>query len=116
MGIDFGFVNDTTAITGSILCEEEKAIYIFKEWGDTGKTNDELAAQIIKMGLHKSVIIADSAEPKSIEEIKRLGVSKMKPAKKGAGSIISGIQKLQAYRIYVLPSCPKVIEELQNYS
>lgn len=39
VGLDFGFVNDTSALVASILVEEEKRIYVFEEWGETGKTN-----------------------------------------------------------------------------
>lgn len=115
-GLDFGYVNDTTAAIFSLLDEENKKIYIFKEWGDIGKTNDEIAAVISALGFSKSVIIADSAEQKSIEEIKRLGISRIKPSVKGKGSILQGIQKLQQYEIIVKPQCEKTIIEFQNYS
>ena len=69
VGLDFGFVNDTSALVASILNETEKKIYIFREWGDTGKTNQDLAEIIKSLGFAKSVIIADSAEQKSIAEI-----------------------------------------------
>lgn len=116
IGMDFGFINDESTIVASILNEEEKRIYIFKEWGDTGKTNDELAAIISALGFSKSMIIADSAEKKSIEEIKRKGIRRIAPASKGPDSIIHGIQKLQQYEIIVHPSCSGIITEFENYS
>ena len=116
VGLDFGFINDISALTASLLDEENKKIYIFKEWGDTGKTNEELAAIISSLGLSKSVIIADSAEQKSIEEIKRKGISRIKPCSKGKDSIIHGIQQLQNYQIIIHPSCSGVITEFENYS
>lgn len=116
VGLDFGFINDISALTASLLDEENKKIYIFKEWGDTGKTNEELAAIISSLGFSKSVIIADSAEQKSIEEIKRKGISRIKPCSKGKDSIIHGIQKLQNYQIIIHPSCVGVITEFENYS
>ena len=67
------------------------------------------------MGFAKSVIMADSAEQKSVEEIKRMGVPRIKPCVKGQGSVLQGIQKLQQYEIVVHPSCVKVAEELANY-
>ena len=115
-GLDFGFITDISAFVASILDEENKTIYIFKEWGDTGKTNQELIQIITSLGFSKSVIIADSAEPKSIEEIKRGGIIKIKPAIKGPDSIIHGIQKLQNYNIIVHPSCQGIITEFENYS
>lgn len=116
VGLDFGFINDISALTASLLDEEHKKIYIFKEWGDTGKTNEELAAIISSLGLSKSVIIADSAEQKSIEEIKRKGITRIKPCSKGKDSIIHGIQQLQNYQIIIHPDCVGVITEFENYS
>lgn len=116
VGLDFGFINDISALTASLLDEENKKLYIFKEWGDTGKTNEELAAIISSLGFSKSVIVADSAEQKSIEEIKRKGISRIKPCSKGKDSIIHGIQKLQNYQIIIHPDCVGVITEFENYS
>ena len=116
VGLDFGFINDISALTASILDEDNKRIYIFKEWGDTGKTNEELAKIITSLGFSKSLIVADSAEQKSIEEIKRKGVTKIKAAVKGPDSIIHGIQRLQNYELIVHPSCSGIITEFENYS
>lgn len=115
-GLDFGYTNDPTAFVSSLLVENERRIYVFKEWGGTGYLNDAIAEQIKDMGFSKSIIIADSAEQKSIEEIKRKGIHRIKPSVKGQGSILQGIQKLQQYEIIVHPSCVNVIEELENYS
>lgn len=115
-GLDFGYTNDPTAFVASILVEAEQRIYIFKEWGGTGYLNDAIAQQIKDMGFAKSWICADSAEQKSIDEIKRLGVSRIKPCVKGKGSVLQGIQKLQQYEIVVHPDCVNVLEELENYA
>lgn len=115
-GLDFGYTNDPTAFIACIVNEEEKRIYIYKEWGDTGYTNDEIASRIKDSGYAKSDIIADSAEQKSIEEIRRAGILKIKPAVKGPDSILFGISKIQQYELIVHPSCEQTISELQNYS
>lgn len=115
-GLDFGYTNDPTAFTYSILVPEEQRIYICKEWGGTGYLNDAIADRIKEMGFAKSIICADSAEQKSIDEIKRLGVPRIKPCVKGKGSVLQGIQKLQQYELVVHPSCKNVIEELENYA
>ena len=115
-GLDFGFINDISAFTASLMVEEEKRIYIFKEWGDTGKTNQELANIISSLGFSKSVIIADCAEQKSIAELKAAGIQKIRACSKGKDSILHGIQKLQNYEIIVHPSCEAVITELENYT
>lgn len=116
VGLDFGFVNDISAIVASLLDEQNKRIYIFKEYGATNKTNADLVQIITALGFSKSVIVADSAEPKSIEEIKRAGIIKIRACKKGADSIIHGIQKLQNYELIVHPTCAGVIAELENYT
>ena len=115
-GLDFGYTNDPTAFVVSVLVENEQRIYVFKEWGGTGYLNDAIADQIRSMGFSKSIIMADSAEQKSIEEIKRKGINRIKPCFKGQGSILQGIQQLQQYEIIVHPSCVNVKEELENYS
>ena len=115
-GLDYGFVNDISAFVASLLDEENKKIYVFKIWGDTNKTNDELSNIIKSMGFSKSIIIADCAEQKSIEEMKRAGILRIKPSMKGPDSIIHGIQKLQQYDIIIHPSCEGIITEFENYS
>jgi phage terminase large subunit len=116
IGLDFGFVNDITALVASVIDETAKKIYIFKEWGATNKTNSAIASVITDLGFSKSVIIADAAEPKSIAEIKKSGVMKIRACKKGPDSIIHGIQQLQNYEIIVHPSCEGIITEFENYA
>ena len=114
IGMDFGFTNDPSVIVASLLVDQN--IYVFQEWGDTGKTNPELANVIKNMGFAKSLIIADSAEQKSIEEIRRLGIQRIKASVKGPDSIIHGIQRVQQYNLIIHPSCQNLITELENYS
>lgn len=115
-GLDFGFSNDPSAFVASLLDEDNKKIYIFQEWGDIGKTNDQIAAIISSLGFGKSTIIGDSAEQKSITELRNYGLSRIRASVKGPDSIIHGIQKLQQYELIVHPSCQKIITELENYS
>lgn len=116
VGLDFGFSVDISALTASIQVEEEKKIYVFKEWGDTNKTNEELAQVISALGFAKSIIMADSSEPKSIEELRRKGISRIKGVAKGKDSILHGIQKLQQYEIIIHPDCQGLICEMENYT
>ena len=116
VGLDFGFITDPTALVASIVDDENKKIYVFNAKSRKGLLNNEIAEMIKAEGFAKSSIIADSAEQKSIEEIKREGISRIKPATKGQGSILQGIQKLQQYQIIVHPSgAAALIEELKNY-
>ena len=116
VGLDFGYVNDPTALICSILDEQNKKLYIFDEHCQKGMLNDAIAQMITNNGYSKSTIIADSAEQKSIEEIKRKGIYRIKPAVKGGGSIVQGIQQLLQYDIIVHPSCEETIKQLENYA
>ena len=116
IGLDFGYTNDPTALVAAIVNAEENRIYVFKEWGGTGLLNDDIAKNIIDFGFAKSIIKADSAEQKSIDEIKRAGVLHISPCTKGQGSILQGIQKLQQYELIIHPDCKEILNELQNYA
>jgi phage terminase large subunit len=113
-GLDFGFTNDPTAFVVSFL--KDRTLFISREYVKTGLLNDQIATVIKELGFSKSTIIGDSAEVKSIEELKRAGLYRIYPASKGQGSILQGIQKLQQYDIVVDPRCEHVITELQNYA
>ena len=116
VGLDFGYVNDPSALIVAYADVESKKIFVVDEVYKTGMLNDEIAKLIKYKNLQKEIIIADSAEQKSIEEIKRLGISRIRPAVKGQGSILQGIQRLQQFEIIVSPQCQNTIVELQNYS
>ena len=114
-GLDFGYTVDPTAFVAAIVIPEDRELYIFDEFYKKGLSNREIADLIKYKGYGKESIIADSAEPKSIEEIKRLGINRIKPAIKGRDSVMHGIQKLQDYRIIVHPLCVNTEVELANY-
>ncbi len=114
-GLDWGFSNDPTALACSLVSEKTKEIFIFDEMYKPRMTNDEIAEELKKMGYDKCLIIADSAEPKSIEEVRRKGIQRIRPAKKGADSVRAGIQKLQDYHIYIHPRCSNALVEFNNY-
>ena len=110
VGCDFGFINDPTAIVYGYYDKPHKVVYITGEYFKKGMTNDEIAKVLMDLGLSKEQIIADSAEKKSIEEIKRLGCSRIKPADKGPDSIIHGLQWLQQHTIVIDERCTGLIE------
>ena len=116
LGLDFGYVNDTNALVCVLIDNKNKDIFIFDEWGEKGLTNDEIYQNIERLGYAKEIIVADSAEQKSIEELKRHGLRKIVPCKKGKDSIMYGIQLIQQFDVYVHPKCEQIIEEFKNYS
>ena len=115
-GLDFGYVNDPTALVVAYLDQENNIIYIEQQMYQKGLLNNQIAQRIRYLGLAKSVIIADSAQQRSIQEIKRAGIMRIKAAAKGKGSVLQGIQKLQQYQIVVNPECKNMIIQFQNYS
>lgn len=114
VGLDFGYV-DPTSIIQSIIDEKNKVIYVFSEWYKNNVITQDIYNAIIKLGLQKSTIIADSARPEQIEELKRKGVIRIKSCTKGKDSIVNGINKLLEYRIVVHPDCKHTLAELSNY-
>ena len=115
-GMDFGYTNDPTAITWGYYNPDGRILYITGEYDKTGLTNDKIAEVIIKLGLSKEKIVADSAEQKSIAEIRRFGVSRILSAVKGPDSVKNGIDQLQRCEIHIDERCPHTIEEFENYT
>lgn len=113
--IDFGFVNDPTAILrvtyqGGELWIEELAYQV-------GMLNKDIAMVLTNAGATRyDNIVADSAEPKSIAEINNIAGLNIKATIKGAGSIVAGINAVQAYQLNVMSDALGTIEELRNYS
>jgi len=114
-GIDFGYTNDPTAFIALLADEKEKKIFIYDEVYKTHMKNKDIYTTLKYKGFEKARICADSADPKTIDELKELGLYRIYGAKKVKGSVKAGIQKLQDYKIYVHPSCVNTIVELNNY-
>lgn len=114
-GLDFGYTVDPTALVCMLVDMMNKKIYIFDELYETGLTNQQLASRIIDMGYAKEKIRADSAEPKSIEELYQAGLKGITRARKGKDSILNGIQRIQDYELIVHPRCVNVLRELSTY-
>ncbi|WP_222123052.1 terminase large subunit, partial [Staphylococcus saprophyticus] len=70
--------------------KDKKKLYIVEEYVKTGMLNDEIAKVIKQLGYSKEEVTADSAEQKSIAEIRKLGIERIVPTKKGKGSIVQG--------------------------
>lgn len=115
-GLDFGFVNDPSAFIHVKVDQKNKRLYVLEEYTKKGMLNNEIARVIKQMGYSKEVITADAAEQKSIAELKRDGIDRIRPAKKGPDSVVQGISFLQQYELVVDDRCVKLIEELENYT
>lgn len=109
-GLDFGYTNDPTAI---LDVYEWNNSYIWDElMYRKGLSNKDIADVLINSD--KALTVADSAEPKSIDEIISYGVSVI-PSQKGQGSVLQGIQYVQDQRIFVTKRSTNIWHEQRNY-
>ena len=113
-GLDFGYTNDPSAFFIGFLDLENKRLYVWDEMYETGLSNRKIYETITGMGYGKETITADSAEPKSIDELRSLGLY-VHGAKKGKDSINNGIQWIQDLEIIVHPRCVNFLTEISNY-
>ncbi len=114
-GLDFGYTNDPTALFCGLLDKDHKKLYVFDEMYAPGMSNRKIADEVQMMGYSKERITADSAEPKSIDELKGYGL-RVKAAVKGKDSIMNGIQWIQDLEIIIHPRCCNFITEISNYT
>lgn len=115
-GLDYGFINDPSAFMHVKIDDDHKRLYVVEEYVKKGLTNDKIAESITALGYAKEPIRADSAEKKSNQELRNLGIGRVIDVKKGAGSVMQGIQYLLQYEWIVDERCVKTIEELENYT
>lgn len=114
-GLDFGYTNDPSALFCGLVDFKNKTIYVFDEMYRKAMTNKDIASVIIQKGYGKERIIADSAEPKSIDELYGLGLKGIRESRKGKDSINNGIQYIQDYKIIIHPRCTNFLTEISNY-
>jgi len=111
-GLDFGYSNDPSAIidvsyyNGGYIWDER----LYRK----GMQNKQLADFLNRLERPATIVMADSAEPKSIDEIRSYGVNIL-PAQKGQGSLLQGIQFVQAQQISLTKRSVNLIKEYRNY-
>ncbi|QDW82882.1 PBSX family phage terminase large subunit [Staphylococcus chromogenes] len=115
-GLDFGYINDPSAFIHVKVDMANKTLYIMQEYVKRGLTNYDLAKVITALGYAKERITADSAEKKSVAEIKIGGIERIKPSMKGPDSVMTGVQFLMQFNIVIDERCHKTIEEFDNYT
>jgi phage terminase large subunit len=113
LGLDFGFTNDPTSLIE--VWKHEDNLYLNELLYDKGMTNQDIAEAMKEYNVDRFIdIIADSAEPKSVEEISRMGFN-IKPAQKGPDSIKNGIDILKRHKLHVTKDSINLIKEFNNY-
>lgn len=112
-GLDFGYTNDPTALIK--VGKKADTIYLQQLIYQTGLTNDDINQLMKGFNIGKAEIIADSSEPKSIEQLRRLGWN-VKGAVKGADSILNGIHLMKQYSFAIVSDSLDLIKEWRGYS
>lgn len=113
-GLDFGYSSDPTALTAHVI--HNKNLYSHELIYETGLTNQDIGNRMIELGVPKrSVeILADAAEPKSIDEISRMGFN-IRAVSKGPGSVEYGHQRVRQYEQYWTKDSVNAIKEQRNF-
>ncbi len=114
-GLDYGYSNDPTAFVAFKANPITKQIYIYNEFYQKRMLNCDIAERIKALGYAKERIRADCAEPKSNDDLRRLGIGRITPSVKGRDSILNGISAICEYQITVNPACVNMIRELSSY-
>ena len=113
LGMDFGFTNDPTTLIQ--VYKEGDNLYLNELLYHTNLTNQDIAEHFKALGLTRyDEVWADSAEPKSIEELHRMGWN-VKGSEKGQDSVLAGIDILKRHKIFVTKTSLNLIKEFQNY-
>ena len=113
-GMDFGFTNDPTTLIGVAIDKKKRIIYAKEYMYHTGISTTDTANIALKT-CGKSLVVADSAEPRMIDEMRRQKCNII-GAKKGAGSINAGIALIQDYELVICPESLNLAKELNNYA
>jgi phage terminase large subunit len=109
-GVDFGYSNDPSAIIATYYYNGGRILDEITY--QKGLSNKQIAD--ILMNQDKAIVVADSAEPKSIDEIMGYGINIIGSVK-GQGSVLSGIQFVQSQRISMTKRSLNLIKEYRNY-
>jgi len=113
-GQDYGFTIDPTTLIEVAINKKTKTIYVKECVYKKSLTTSEIAT-LNNTYANNKLIIADSAEPRLIEELRRLGCN-VQPAVKGAGSISAGVELMKDYNIIVDPDSTNIAKEFNNYT
>lgn len=115
-GLDFGYTNDPSALWCGMVDIEGKTIYVFDEMYKKGMSNEAIYSEVQSMGYSKERITGDSAEPKSIDRLRELGMQNIGKARKGKDSVNNGIDYIQDFHIVIHPKCVNFLTEISNYT
>ena len=112
-GQDYGFVNDPTTLIKVAIDKKKKILYLYECYYTKGMTTNQIFEANSRFA-GNTLIVADSAEPRLIEELRARG-NNIVAAKKGQGSVSEGLLSMLDYKIIVDPNSHNLMSELRNY-
>ena len=115
IGLDFGYSHNTAGVR-ILVNREARELYVCEELYLTRCSTDEIYHRLEELDWSKEPIHADSEAPQTIEDLHKLGCSRIFGVKKEPGSVTSGIQELRGYKIIIHPECQNFEIEISHYA
>ncbi len=115
IGLDFGFSAHTAGLR-ILVNREARRMYVAEELYEQRLSNDEIVYHFRRLDWHREPVHADSEDPRTIRELKKLGIPRIFGVKKERGSVMAGIREIRDYEIIIHPSCVNFEIEISHYS
>lgn len=111
-GMDFGYVNDPTVLVS--VYQKDYNLYCKEHFYQTKMTANDIFHKLKEIGVNKDAVFCDSAEPRLIDELRRMGLN-TRPTIKGRDSVNAGIDLLKRYKLHITTDSHNMIQEFRNY-
>jgi phage terminase large subunit len=111
-GMDFGYVNDPTTLVS--VYQKDFNLYCKEHFYETKMTANDIYLRLKEIGINRELVFCDSAEPRLIDELRRMGLN-TKPTIKGKDSVNAGIDLLKRYKLNITSDSLNMIQEFRNY-
>lgn len=115
IGLDFGYSAHTAGVR-LLVNREEREIYVCEELYEQRLSTDEIAKRLKELDWHREPIHADSEDPRTIRDLRKMGCPRIFGVKKERGSVMSGIRELRGYKIIIHPTCQNFEIEISHYA
>ena len=115
IGLDFGYSNHTAGVR-LLVNREAREIYVCEELYEQRLSTDEIFKKLRELDWHREPIHADSEDPRTIRDLRKMGCPRIFGVKKERGSVMSGIRELRGYKIIIHPSCQNFEIEISHYA
>ena len=115
IGLDFGYSAHTAGVR-LLVNREEREIYVCEELYEQRLSTDEILKRLKELDWHREPIHADSEDPRTIRDLRKMGCPRIFGVKKERGSVMSGIRELRGYKIIIHPLCENFEIEIAHYA